>query len=115
MLRSGQPVYLWTHGNRLHARLSQVAAYGLENLIPTHIEAKEQAKALNEIEYGSAQTTLKNLAFSVEMDRQGNIVAPSQRGEQQARSEILGLEYFLEKFALLPDALQIVIDVGFRE
>ena len=49
------------------------------------------------------------------MDRQGNIVAPSQLGEQQARSEILGLEYFLEKFALLPDALQIVIVVGFRE
>jgi hypothetical protein len=91
---------------RFHIRLLQVVAYGLKNLIPSHSEAKAQAKALNEIEYGAAPSTLKNLAFYVEIDRQGQIVAPSQLKRDQARSEIHGLEYFLENFALLPELLQ---------
>jgi hypothetical protein len=63
---------------RFRVRFSPIIADGLKNLIPSREAAAEQAKALNEIEYGAAPSTLKNLAFYVEIDRQGNIVTPSQ-------------------------------------
>jgi AbiV family abortive infection protein len=91
---------------RFHMRLSQLVMDGLKALLPHPSKAKEQAKALNEIKYGAAPSTLKNLAFYVEIDRQGNIVAPSQLEREQAASEIYGLEYFLDTFSLLPELLQ---------
>jgi hypothetical protein len=79
--------------------------YGLKKLIPSSEEAKEQAKELDKISRGSAQGTLKNLALYVDINRQGNISVPSQLENHHARREMAGLEYFLEKFALLLETL----------
>jgi AbiV family abortive infection protein len=92
--------------HRFRMRLLALVRHGLKALIPSRCAAQEQVKALNHITYGAAPSTLKNLAFYVEIDCQGNIVWPSQLQPEQADGEIGGLEYFLETFSLLPELLQ---------